>query len=230
MGARFLMLVPVLTGLALPAAAQTALTLNASGSAQAEPDEAVAGFTVQAVKPDAAGAQAAVNEAMARALAAARAVPGVAVATGGYNSYSSLSDDKSAPQYTAQQNLTLTQPAKDGVPDQAFTALLAKLQGQGLLLTGLNGELSQDGRAKAGREAIGDALGQLRSQAQEIARVLHKKVGALKTLHVNTSGGSVPPMPRMMALAAAAPPPQSAPDKVTVTANVTAEIELDAGN
>ncbi|MBU6425727.1 MAG: SIMPL domain-containing protein [Rhodospirillales bacterium] len=230
MARKTLLLVPVLTGLALPAAAQTALTLNASGTAQAEPDEAVANFNVQKVKPDAASAQAAVNQAVANAMAAAKAVPGVVVTTGGYNSYSTTPDGQTAPQFTAQQSLTLTQPAKDGVPDQAFTSLLAKLQADGLLLNGLSGDLSQAGQDKAQREAIRDALTQLRAQADDIADALHKQVGALKTLNVNTGGGPVPPMPRMMMMAAAAPAPQSAPDKVTVTANVSAEIELSPGS
>ncbi|HTQ72308.1 MAG TPA: SIMPL domain-containing protein [Acidocella sp.] len=230
MAPRFLLLVGVLTGLALPAAAQTALTLTATGLALAAPDEAVANFNVQAQKPDAAGAQAAVNQAVAKALAAARAVPGVVATTGGYNSYFATPDGQSKPQFNAQQSLTLVQPAAGGVPDQAFTDLLGKLQAQGLLLNGLSGDLSQAGQEAAQRAAIRDALAQLHAQADDIAAALHKKVGALKTLTVNTGAGPVPPMPRMMALAAAAPAPQSAPDKVTVTANVTAEIELDSGS
>ncbi len=230
MAPRFLLLVPVLTGLALPAAAQTALTLTANGAAQAAPDEAVANFNVQAVKPDAASAQAAVNQAVAKALAAARALPGVVATTGSYNSYSSMPDGQPKSQFTVQQSLTLVQPATGGVPDKAFTDLLGKLQADGLLLNGLSGDLSQAGQEAAQRAAIRDALAQLHAQADDIAAALHKKVGALKTLNVNTGAGPVPPMPRMMALAAAAPTPQSAPDKVTVTANVTAEIELDSGS
>ncbi|MBU6449129.1 MAG: SIMPL domain-containing protein [Rhodospirillales bacterium] len=229
MALKYLFLVPVLTGLALPATAQTALTLSANGAAQAEPDEAVANFNVQAVKPDAASAQAVVNQAVANAMAAAKAVPGVVVTTGGYNSYTSTPDGQTAPQFTAQQSLTLTQPAKNGVPDKPFTALLAKLQANGLLLNGLSGDLSEAGQNQAQREAIRDALAQLRAQADDIADALHEKVGALKTLNVNTGGGPVPPMPRMMMMAAA-PAPQSAPDNVTVTANVSAEIELSPGS
>ena len=230
MARKILFLAPVLTALALPAAAQTALTLSANGAAQAAPDEAVANFNVQAIKPDAASAQGAVNQAVAQAMAAARAVPGVVVTTGGYSSYASTPDGQSKPQFAAQQSLTFTQPAIDGVPDKAFTALLAKLQADGLLLNGLSGDLSQAGQEAVQRAAIRDALAQLHAQAADIADALHKKVGALKTLNVNTGGGPVSPMPRMMALAAAAPAPQSAPDKVTMTANVSAEIELDPGS
>ena len=226
MALKHLILVPVFTFFALPAVAQTALNLSANGTAQAAPDEAVANFSVQAMKPDAASAQGAVNQAVAKAMAAAKAVPSVVVTTGGYNSYSSTPEGQSKPQFTAQQSLTLSQPATDGVPDKAFTGLLAQLQADGLLLNGLTGDLSQAGQNKVQRAAIRDALTQLRAQANDIAAALHKKVGALKTLNVNTGGGPMPPMPRMMAMAA--PAPQSAPDKVTMTANVTAEIELDS--
>ncbi len=230
MARKILFLVPVFTGLALPAAAQTALTLSAGGAAQAAPDEAVANFNVQAVKPDAASAQEAVNQAVDKAMAEAKSVQGVVVTTGGYNSYSSTPDGQTKPQFTAQQSVTLTQPAKDGVPDKPFTALLAKLQADGLLLNGLSGDLSQSGQAVAQRAAVRDALTQLRAEADDIADALHKKVGALKTLNVNTGGGPVPPMPRMMAMAVSAPAPKSAPDKVTITANVSAEIELTPGS
>ncbi|MDE2391945.1 MAG: SIMPL domain-containing protein [Rhodospirillales bacterium] len=224
-----LCLVPVFTMVALPAAAQTVLTLSASGIAQAVPDEAVANFSVQAMAPDAASAQAAVNQAVAKAMAAAKAVPGVVVTTGGYNSYSSTPDGQTAPQFTAQQSITFTESAKGGVPDAAFTSLLAKLQADGLLLNGLSGDLSQAGQNQAQRAAIRDALTQLRAEADDIAAALHKKVGALKTLNVDAGGGPPPPMPRMMMMADAAPAPQSAPDNVTITASVTAEIELEPG-
>ncbi|MBU6420306.1 MAG: SIMPL domain-containing protein [Proteobacteria bacterium] len=229
MARKTLLLVPVLTGLALPAAAQTALTLNASGAAQAAPDEAVANFNAQAVKPDAASAQAAVNQDVAKALADTKSVPGVVVTTGGYNTYATTQDGQ-MPQYTAEQSFTLTQPATGGVPDKAFTSLLAKLQADGLLLNGLSGGLSQAGQNKARRAAIDDALAQLRAEADGIAAALHKKVGALKTLNVDTGGGPMPPTPRGIMMAAAAPAPQFAPDKITVTANVSAVIELTPGS
>lgn len=227
---KFLFLVPLFTVASLPAAAQTILTLHASGSAQALPDEAVASFNVQAMKPDAASAQAAVNKLVAQAMAAAKSVPGVVVTTGDYSAYSSTPDGKSKPDFTAQQSLTLTEPAQGGVPDAAFTELLGKLQADGLLLNGLSGDLSQDGQNKTERAAIRDALAQLRAQANDIADALHKKVGDLHKLNVNSGGGPVSPMPRMMAMAAKAPAPQSAPDKVTLTASVSAEIELSPAN
>ncbi|WP_298225426.1 SIMPL domain-containing protein [Acidocella sp.] len=223
----FWFLVPILMGAAMSAKAQTVLTLSANGTVRVAPDEVVASFNVQEVQPSAAGAQEALNQAMAKALAAARSVPNVVIITGGYESYASTPDDHSKRRFTSQQSLTLIQPVKDGAPGKTFNYLLARLQADGLMLNGLRGDLSKKRQAAAKRAAICDALTQLRVEADGIADALHKKVGALKTLNVNTSNGKVPPGPLIIAMAAAAPGPQSAPGKITITANVSAVFDLE---
>lgn len=223
---RLLLLTPLLTTLALPASAQTILSLTASGSATAAPDEAVAQLEIQATKPKAADAQAEVNQAVAKALSAARALKSLTVTTGSYNTYTVTADRQTAPEFTAEQSLMLVQPAAGGVPDAAFGELLAKLQSEGLLLTGLTGDLSIAGQQKRQAEAVQNALANLRTEAASIASTLHKKVGALQSLTVDTAGGYAPPMgARVMALAAASP--QSAPSDLSTTARITAKIELD---
>ncbi|WBO60618.1 SIMPL domain-containing protein [Acidocella sp. MX-AZ03] len=112
------------------------------------------------------------------------------------------------------------------MPDKAFTDLLGQLQADGLLLNGLSGELSDAGRQSAQRDAIRDALAHLRAEAADIADTLHKKVGALKQLSVNGASAPLPPGPRVMMMKAAAAAPQLAPDKVTISASVSAQIEL----
>lgn len=226
---RLLLLTSAMTVFALPAGAQTILSLSATGAAVAAPDQAVAHFEVQATKPDAASAQASVNQAVGKALEAARAVSGVVATTGGYNTYSFTPDHRTTKVFTAQQNLTLTQPAADGIPNAAFSALLAKLQSEGLLLTGLSGDLSPAGESKLQREATHNALLQLRADANDIAETLHKKVGTLETLNVNAGDAVVPPIgPRVMMMAASAQPPQSAPGNITITARVSAKIALES--
>lgn len=227
---RLMLLASTMTVIASPVAAQTILSLNAIGSAVAQPDQAVATFEVQATKPDAASAQATVNQLITKALAAARGLSNLSVTTGSYNSYATVpADHQSTPSFTAEQSLTLIQPAAGGVPDAAFTNLLATLQSDGLLLTGLSGDLSATGRQKLQRVAVRNALTALRDEANDIATALHKKVGTLETLSVDTGGGIIPPIgPRMMAMPASAP--QSAPDNVNVSARVSAKIELDAAS
>jgi uncharacterized protein YggE len=212
-------------GFAVAAQAQTMLSLSATGQADVAPDEMVASLQVQASTPQAAAAQDAVNGAMAKALAMARAVAGVAATTNGYQVFKTTSENAATPpQFQASQNLMLVIPAAEGVPPDRFTALLGRLQQDGLLLNTLEGDLSRAGQARAGQAAIADGIGQIQAQAAMIAARLNMKVGAIKTLDVNASG-PVGPAPRVM-MSAAMAPPQAAPDRVTVQVNVSAMIAL----
>lgn len=212
---------------AIPAAhAQTDLTLAATGQASLPPDEATAALTVQAQEASAARAQAEVNAATAKALALTRNVPGVKITTGGYSTYTVTPDNNAPPQFTAQQSLQLVEPAANGVPSSAFSHLLATLQQDGLLLNALSGDLSAAGQRQAQQAAIADALAQIQAQAAAIAASLHQHIGTIKSLNVSTNYNPGP-RPMMLAMARdAASVPQSAPDNVQVTANVTADIAL----
>lgn len=223
-----LVLAPLLVIALAPAArAQTDLTIAATGQTAVPPDQATATLTAQAQFATAAKAQAAVNTAMAQALALAKSVPGVKVVTGGYNTYTVTPDNNAPQQFAAQQTLQLSMQAQDGVPAEAFTNLLGTLQQSGLLLNSLSGDLSDAGQRQAQQVAIGDALAQIHAQAAAIAASLHEHVGAIKSLNVNA--GSAPgPQPMMaMAMRASVAVPQSAPDNVQITANVTADITLN---
>jgi uncharacterized protein YggE len=209
------------------AAAPTVLTVSANGNNTVEPDQIDASLDVQASAASAAQAQAEVNRQMKLALAAARATAGVTATTGDYSVYQNAPDNGSAkPVYQASQNLALCMPAPDGMPPAAFTNLVGQLQGQGLLLNTLDGNLSSKGQAAANQGAIDDAIHQIQAQAAAVAASLGEHVGRFQSLNVNlNSPGPIMRAPMMM-MAAAAPPPQAAPGKVTVQANVTATIEL----
>jgi uncharacterized protein YggE len=213
--------------LSSPAAAQTVLSLSGTGTVLAQPDEMVAGLTVQASAAGAAAAQADVNKVMAKALAAAKAVAGVVATTANYNVYQTTNDAGAVTGYQASQTLNLTIPAPGGVPPAAFTALVGRLQDDGLLLNALEGDLSPAGSQQAGAQAVTLAIQQVQAQAAAIAKTLGQRVGVMKSLNVNTDNAG-PPMPmRMLAMAAKAPaPPQAAPGPVSVAASVSAEITL----
>jgi uncharacterized protein YggE len=210
--------------LSCPADAQTLLHLSATGQVVVLPDEMVADFTVQATAPGAAAAQATVNGLMAKALAAARAVPGVVAATSGYNVFQPDSDK---PAYQASQTLDLTIPAPGGTPPPAFTDLAGRLQQDGLLLNTLDGQLSAHGADAANAAAVTDAIHRLRAEAAAIAATLGDKPGPIETLSVD-AGNPAPVVPgrMMMAMQAPAPPPQAAPGPVTVQANIAAVVAL----
>jgi len=213
--------------LASPAAADTVLSLSATGSDIVIPDQMVASLAVQCSGHTARDAAAATNTAMAKALAQARAVPGVTATTADY-SETSLSDQNGhVTGYQASQSLDLTMAAPGGAPPPAFTELTGRLQEAGLLLNELDGNLSPAGADAAQRAAITDAIHRLNATAAAVAATLNDQVGAIKTLQLDLqSPGPVMPV-RMMAMAvAAAPPPQAAPGPITVTATINAEISL----
>jgi uncharacterized protein YggE len=215
----------------IPARAQTELNLAATGQKLVAPDEMTASLQVQAASARAAMAQADVNGAMQKALALAKGVSGVTATTGSYSVFEDSSDNAKPPVFRAGQSLQLVIPAPDGVPPDRFTALVGQLQQDGLLLNSLDGDLSGSGQESAEQSAIADAIRQIQAQAAMIAGELRKKVGEMKTLNVNVNMPEpVMRAPRAMMMAAAMPPPQAAPDKVTVQANVSATIELTSAH
>jgi uncharacterized protein YggE len=208
------------------AAAQTALNISATGEQLVVPDEMVAALTVQASAAKAAAAQDLVNRAMLRALAAARAVSGVTATTSNY-SVEQVSPENAPLRFQASQDLQLVVAAPGGVPTGAFTALVGVLQQDGLLLNTLDGDLSLAGQRTAESAAIADAIQQIQAQASGVATVLKEKIGGIKSLSVNAA----PPSPLrgpVLMMAATAPPPQAAPGRISVRAEVTAVIELTA--
>lgn len=207
--------------------AQTVLNLSANGSDSVVPDRIVATLDAQASSKDAAHAQAEVNKAMTQALNAARAVAGVTANTGGYSVYQTTPDGSHQPIYQASQNLQLSMAAPGGTPPAAFTNLVGALQQNGLLLNGLDGDLSTKGREAAGQGAIQDAIRQIDAQAKDVADSLDERVGRIQTLNVNLNLSGPGPVPRpVMMMAAKAAPPEAVPPKVTVQADVSATILL----
>jgi uncharacterized protein YggE len=216
----------------VPARAQTELNLAATGQKLVEPDEMIASLQVQAASSRAATAQADVNSAMQKALALAKAVSGVTATTSSYSVFEDASDSAKPPKFRASQSLQLVMPAPGGVPPDRFTALVGQLQQNGLLLNSLDGDLSSSGQTNAEQGAIADAIGQIQAQAAMIADNLKKNVSEIKTLNVNVNMPQViMRAPQAMMKAAEMPtPPQAAPDKVTIQANVSATIELTSSH
>jgi uncharacterized protein YggE len=206
-----------------PHRAATTLTLSATGSATVAPDQMVASLQAQESAPAAPQAQDAVNQQMATALAESRATAGVTATTADYSVSETDPGNNQPPSYQASQTLNLTIPAPGGAPPGAFTALVGKLQQQGLLLNTLDGQLSAAGADAARRAATTDALHRLKTDAAAIAATLGDKVDDIRTLSIDT-GNPGPIAPRMMMLAAAAP--QAAPGPVTIQVTAEATITL----
>ena len=213
--------------LALPVAAfaqspnETRLRLGASGEVRVAPDELVATLRVEVRGFEAGPAQGEVNRRMAAALAAARAVEGVTATTGGYSTYT----DSRSNEVVAQQSLTLT--ATRGEP---ALALIARLQGEGLLMGGLRWQLSERTAREARDAAMREAIRSLRERAELVARELNMRVAALTHLTVDAAPDMRPmvmaaPAPAR-AMAAAAPPPVVTAEDIPVSFQLTGDLLL----
>jgi predicted secreted protein len=213
--------------LALPVAAvaqspnETRLRLGASGEVRVAPDELVATLRVEARGFEAGAVQGEVNRRMAAALDAARAVEGVTVTTGRYSAHT----DSRTNEVAAQQSLTLN--ATRGEP---ALALIARLQGEGLLMNDLRWRLSERTAREARDAAMREAIRALRERAELVARELNMRVAALTQLTVDAAPDARPvamavPAPAR-AMAGAAPPPVVTAEDIPVSFQVTGDLLL----
>ncbi len=211
------------------AGAQTVLDLSATGEADVTPDQVSATLTAQASSGNPVTAQNSVNAAMTAALGFAKALPGVTVTTANYSVSQTDGDNGQGPvTFNASEDITLVEAAAGGVPDAGFAAMLGKLQRIGLLLESFDGGLSAASSRAAMRAAITDAMGQIKTQARAVADSLGESVGRTVSVNLNdTMPGPAPMAPRAMMMEKATAP-VAAPANVSVTANVTARVELVA--
>ncbi|WP_424812155.1 SIMPL domain-containing protein [Roseococcus sp. YIM B11640] len=212
------LLAALLMAAPLPAFAQGAesrLRIAEEGSVRTMPDEMVASLRVEARAPTAAAAQDEVNRRVAAALEAARGVAGVQAATRGYSTHT----DAERQQAVAQQSIEL----KSG-QGAALLALLARLQGDGLLLDHAGWQLTPAAGRAARDGATNEAIRGVQARAAAVARELGMRVAEMRELSVDV----VPEGPRpMMAMRASGPAePNVTAEEITTTARVSAEFKL----
>jgi predicted secreted protein len=214
--------------LALPARAETLLRLAETATVSVHPDELAAALRAEAVGATAAEAQAKVNAATTGALARAKAVAGVTVATGGYNVYRlgpTANDKDRTERWQGSQGLELK--GHDGA---VMLKLVGELQQAGLAVGQLGWRLSPEAMRKARAEATRQALANLRGRADDAAAALGLTFDSFKEVRLD----SVPPAPGLrlamaaapMAAAAPAPPLSAEAEDVPVSATAEADIVL----
>ncbi len=194
-------------------------------------DEIHVQLRYEATDADPRAAQAAVNRAMATALATAKAATAVKVATGGYETDQFTPegpDGKPKPpqRWRAAESLDLS-----GRDSDAVLALAGALQGQGLTLSDLRFEVSSDS-VRGVQDALTDeALARLKDRAAKIAAAMGMHVALYRSLNVGNAGEqAAPPRPMMaMRAGAAMPPPAAEAGETTISLTVSAEIELAPG-
>jgi predicted secreted protein len=205
--------------------AETILRLAETATILVHPDELSASLRTEATAGTAAEAQNRVNTAIAAAIARAKAVPGVAIATGGYNVWHVAPTPQDRTEHwQATQSLELKGPDAATV-----LALTGELQRAGLATNRLSWGLSPDALTKARTEATRQALTALRGRAEAAAALIGLSFDSFREVRLD-SVRPIAAAPRMMAAAmrdTVAPPSAEAED-IPVAATAEADVLLKA--
>jgi uncharacterized protein len=169
--------------------------------------------------------EAAINQAMARALAQARQVQDIEIETGSYTV--DREPEKTPPQWTGSQYLSLSGTAPD-----PLLKLAGGLQSQGLVMANLGYEASPKSVRGAENDLTAEALSGLERRAADIAQQLHLSVVGYRDLTVGNAQTGGGPMPRggfaQATGVASVPAPVAAAGEATVRVTVSADILLAA--
>lgn len=200
------------------------VTVSASATSTVVNDRMLAWLRVEVDNPDPARAAAEVNGKIGKALARVKGTQGVDVKTSGYSSYQ-ISERNQPSRWRVTQSITL-----EGADFAAVAALLTRLQAEdGLVLSGMNFDVSRDARRKAEDALTDQAIKSWQSRAQNAARALGYDAWRTGRINVMTTEPHRPmPVMRMAASAVAAAPPvnvEGGNTEVSVTVSGEAVLE-----
>ena len=220
---RFAIVPALVAGLAAPAAADTILHLSETGRVMVRADEVSATLRAEAAAPGAEAAQAQINAMMGRALALARQASGVRVSTGTYEvAQQSIPGGGNRPVRTEWRgSQTLELQSGDG---PVMLALVGRLQSDGLAVSRLAWDVSEEAARRARTEATRQALSGLRAAAEAAADTLGLRFHGFREIRLE----SARPMPVAQALAAAMPASMPAPSAATEDVPVDAVAQGEA--
>lgn len=207
-----------------PPATAPVVSLSASATLSVANDRVYAWLRAEVDHADPARAAADVNARMARALARAKAVPGVDAATSGYSSYQ-IADKNQPPRWRVAQTLTL-----EGADFAAMAALVSKLQvDDALALSGMNFAVSPEARRRAEDALMQQAIKAWQARAQNAANSFGFQGWRMGKVSIQTGDFARPaPMFRQSsAMAASAPPISVEAGNTDVTVSVAGEAVLD---
>jgi predicted secreted protein len=183
--------------------------------------QAVVGITDEDV--DSARLAGRINAAMGRAMAVAKAAPGVRVKSGGYSTHPVHQDGKLR-RWRASQDLIL-----ESADIEAVTALVGKLQTE-LQLRSIGFSISPARRRSVEDELIAEVLGAFKARAEIVRQNLGASHYEVVQLSINGQGGAPlrPAYREAMAMSAAkaAPPAlEGGSSRLSVHVNGTIELE-----
>jgi len=199
------------------------VNVNASATATITNDRLQAWLRTEAENVSPAAAAAQVNTATAKALADAKAFPGIKVTTNGYSTQQIAEKGKPTRWRVAQ---TISIDASDFT---AAATLLSKLQDEnGLLLSGMSFSITEKTRKDAEDSVTLQAIKGWQARAQQAAAGLGFASWRVGHVSVQTSGGGpVFPVMRAQAMSVSAAPPVAMEGGTTdVTVNVSGDAVL----
>lgn len=167
---------------------------------------------------------AAVNEAIAWALAESAKVPAVTASTGQYSTYPVMNEHNAISSWRVRQSLRLE--ARD---PRALGELVARLQ-EKLAVESVDYAVSAAARAAAEDSLTAAALARFRQRADGVVQALGRTGYTLIAMDVGALGGGPQPpvMFRAAAMADAAPAAQLAPGMQTLAITVSGTVQLRA--
>jgi predicted secreted protein len=203
-------------------APQPVITITASASNEIANDRMLGLLRADADNADAGQAANDVNARMARALSRAKSVAGVEARTAGYSSYQ-ISEPNRPVRWRVSQTLALE--SGDFV---ALSALVSKLQGDGLLLSGLNFTVSPEARHAAEDALTVQAIRSWQQRAQIASQAFGANDFRTGRVTIQTNDyGRPQPMFKASGVAAVAAPVSVEAGTSEVTVTVSGEAILD---
>jgi len=213
---------------ALPASPSVTVTGAANTKVQNDSMMAMVRAEAEQTTPGAAAAD--VNARMAKALAAAKATPGVEAKSAGYSTWQQWEKGKPG-KWRVSQTLSLT-----GADFPALAALLTKLQDEdGLLVSSIAFSLAPETRRRAEDALTKEAIRAWQQRAATASEALG--FAAWRPGRVSVSTGDYAPQPRFDMMARAGAAPASAPPvaveggttELTVTVSGDALLDKPSG-
>jgi uncharacterized protein len=191
----------------------TVLHLSQTAERRVIRDQLRAEMRVEETGNDPLTLQADVNRRMVATLDRARQVQGVVVETGTYSAGQEQLQN-GAWRWRVSQSVILTGKAVD-----AMLKLAGALQANGLLMSSLTYEVSPETVRGAEEDLTAEALADLAQRASSIAEEVHLSVLRYRDLRVGNAETETEPMPRLAAVAMAAPVAQPGVAVIRLTAS-----------
>lgn len=207
-----------------PSPAPTLVHLAETADRKVPRDEFVAELAVEGTDADPRKLQAAINQAMAAALAQAKEAKGVSVETASYTVHRPGNDNSA--DWQGSQVLSLT--SRDST---ALMTLVGQLQERKLVVKRLAAQLSRETAHIVRDELVDEAIRRLKLRAERIAQTLDARVtryDELRVEHDEVTGSQIQHFagPGGSFSSATSPQPILEPGDATVSATLNAAVEM----